>query len=421
MQIHKIMKWMQIWNGHTDLHSEMATHHGRKIEAEAIAKAQKDKIARLQAELEKMRAFHKHANAHNAMCMDPAPQVSTERPEDPGSPQPCAQCPDITQGYINIPQNRSGNVTTLLTSKCKHKFCEAKGSPLPLEAYDPIQMSWASLRAASTVKTELTMSKGRFKLARDTINASSWTVWGGNKGSDRQECDNELVVKMFYDSVEEEGVVVVNLLKPTAQDLINLKQQSIGKKVTEYAYTWFLMMAPNKHKLAIEVNFTGTQILGNKIPNRILEILQDQNTIKLMAENVPHILHQLQISHPSPLCRSWVDVGNAQIIAAPTWDQKVPPRDLFAMAKTLKYKHLFPTNEINRIHSEEAYTLGDFELFSPRMKAYLEYSLVIPFALMYKVVIRSMELAGLPDKVDANQPLQWFCDLLKGKKRLCKK
>jgi hypothetical protein len=76
---------------------------------------------------------------------------------------------------------------------------------------------------------------------------------------------------MFYDSVEEEGVVVVNLLKPTAQDQKNLKQQSIGKKITENAYTWFLMMAPNKHKLAIEVNFTGTQILGNKIPNRILK------------------------------------------------------------------------------------------------------------------------------------------------------
>jgi hypothetical protein len=177
-----------------------------------------------------MRVDHGHANAHNATCMDPAPQVSTERPEDPGSPQPCAQCPDITQGYINIPQNRSGNVTTLLTSKCKHKFCEAKGSPLPLEAYDPIQMQWASLRAASSVKSDLTMSKGRFKLARDTINASSWTVWGGNKGSDREECDNELVVKMFYDSVDEEGVVVVNLLKPTAQDLKNLKQQSIGKR-----------------------------------------------------------------------------------------------------------------------------------------------------------------------------------------------
>jgi hypothetical protein len=99
---------------------------------------------------------------------------------------------------------------------------------------------------------------------------------------------------------------------------------------------------------------------------------------------------------------------------------KVLPRDLFAMAKTLKYKHLFPTNELNRINSEEAYTLGDFELFSPRMKAYLEYSLVIPFALMYKVVVRSMELAGLPDKVDANQPLQWFCDLLKERKDFVK-
>jgi hypothetical protein len=223
-------------------------------------------------------------------------------------------------------------------------------------------------RAANTVKTELSMSKGRFKLAKDTINV----------------------------------------------------MKSIGKKVTEDAFTWFLMMAPNKHKLAIEVNFTGSQILSNKIPNRILEILADQNTIKLIADNVSHKLQQLRISHPGPLCKSWVDVGNAQIIAAPAWEQKVPPRDLFTMARTVKYKHVFPTKELNKIHSEEAFTLGDFELFSPRMKAFMEYCLVIPYALMYKVVIRSMELAGLDAGVDANQPLQWFCDLLKERKDFVK-
>jgi hypothetical protein len=284
------------------------------VEAEEIATAQKEKIQKLQAELDKMRADHEHANAHIATCMDPAPTVSTDRPEDPGSPQPCAQCPDVTQGYINIPQERSENVTTLLTSKCKHKFCEAKGSPLPLDAYDPIQTQLGYTRAASIVKNELSMSKGRLKLAKDTINVSSWTVWGGQKGSDRKECENELVIKNFYDAVDEEGVVVINLLKPTAQDLITLNAQSIGKKVTEYAFTWFLMMAPNKHKLAIEVNFTGTQVLSNKIPNRILEILADQNVIKMIAENVPHILHQLRISHPSPICKSCT-MGEMTVLA----------------------------------------------------------------------------------------------------------
>jgi hypothetical protein len=242
-----------------------------------------------------MRADHQHANAHIATCMDPPPTVSTERPEDPGSPQPCAQCPDVTQGYINIPQERKENVTTILKSKCKHKFCEAKGSLLPLEAYDPIHTQLGYIRAANGVKSELSMSKGRIKLAKDTINVLSWTIWGGQKGSYREECDNELVIKKFYDAVDEEGVVVINLLKPTAQDLITLKEKSIGKKVTEDAFTWFQMMAPNKHKLAIEVNYTGSQILSNKIPNRILEILADQNTIKLIAENVSHKLQQLRI------------------------------------------------------------------------------------------------------------------------------
>jgi hypothetical protein len=50
------------------------------VEAEEIATAQKLKIQKLQAELEKMRVDHQHANAHIATCLDPAPTVSTERP-----------------------------------------------------------------------------------------------------------------------------------------------------------------------------------------------------------------------------------------------------------------------------------------------------------------------------------------------------
>jgi hypothetical protein len=156
-----------------------------------------------------------------------------------------------------------------------------------------------------------------------------------------------------------------------------------------------------------------------KDPYKEMKHLTQQNTTKLMAENVSLKLQKLRNSHAA-LCPNWVNVGNAQIIAAPAFEHKEPPRDLFSMARTVKYKFPFASKELSKTHSEDAYTMGDFELFSPRMKAYMEYCLVIPYALMYKVVARSMELAGLPDCIDANQPFQWFCDLLKERKDFVK-
>jgi hypothetical protein len=390
-----------------------------KKTAERIALEHSQRIEFLKNQLEELKETQEKTNAAIALCNNPAQQVNTECPEPPKSPQPCAKCEDVTQGYINIPQHYNGIYKTIMRSKCRHRFCEAKGSPLPLEAYDPTNMLIGHTRQLEQVLDELKLTRGRFKLEKNSIHPSNWSILGGQEHPNEEEFEKELIVTSFHDAWIEEGNVCIHLIKPTAQDLITLKELGKGKKTNEDAFTWFIMMAPNKHKLAVRVNYNGHTVLGHRIPENILAILNDPNITKLMGENVEHNLQKLKHSHRT-LTPNWVNVGNAQIIAAPTWGIEEPPRDLFAMARTVGYKHPYSRKELSKMHSEEAYTIDKFQLLSPRMKAYFDYALVIPYAVMYKVVARSMELAGLSKVVDVNQPMQWFCDLLKEKRDFVK-